>query len=53
LERHGLHPREAALDEPLRTLFLFAEHDQKAHVLSSDMLKSTSRKYIEPLESIR
>ena len=39
---------------PLRTLFLFAsEHDQKAHVLSSDMLKSyLARKYIEPLESI-
>ena len=39
---------------PLRTLFLFAgEHDQKAHVLSSDMLKSyLARKYIEPLESV-
>lgn len=39
---------------PLRTLFLFAsEHDQKAHVLSADMLKSyLARKYIEPLESI-
>ena len=39
---------------PLRTLFLFAgEHDQKAHVLSSDMLKSyLARKYIEPLESM-
>jgi hypothetical protein len=39
---------------PLRTLFLFAgEHDQKAHVLSADMLKSyLARKYIEPLESV-
>jgi hypothetical protein len=39
---------------PLRTLFLFAsEHDQKAHVLSTDMLKSyLARKYIEPLESV-
>jgi hypothetical protein len=39
---------------PLRTLFLFAsEHDAKAHVLSSDMLKSyLARKYIEPLESV-
>lgn len=39
---------------PLRTLFLFAgEHDQKAHVLSADALKSyLARKYIEPLESV-
>ena len=39
---------------PLRTLFLFAsEHDQKAHVMSADMLKSyLARKYIEPLESV-
>jgi hypothetical protein len=39
---------------PLRTLFLFAgEHDHKAHVLSTDMLKSyLARKYIEPLESV-
>ncbi len=39
---------------PLRTLFLFAaEQDQKAHVLSADMLKSyLARKYIEPLESV-
>jgi hypothetical protein len=39
---------------PLRTLFLFAgEHDQKAHVLSADILKSyLARKYIEPLESV-
>ena len=39
---------------PLRTLFLFAsEHDQKAHVISADMLKSyLARKYIEPLESV-
>ncbi|MDH5207462.1 MAG: DUF1631 domain-containing protein [Burkholderiaceae bacterium] len=39
---------------PLRTLFLFAgEHDQKAHVLSAENLKSyLARKYIEPLESV-
>ena len=39
---------------PLRTLFLFAsEHDQKAHVMSADMLKSyLARKYIEPLEAV-
>jgi hypothetical protein len=39
---------------PLRTLFLFAgEHDQKAHVLSAEILKSyLARKYIEPLESV-
>ncbi|HET9023725.1 MAG TPA: DUF1631 family protein, partial [Burkholderiaceae bacterium] len=39
---------------PLRTLFLFSgEHDQKAHVLSADTLKSyLARKYIEPLESV-
>ncbi|MGZ9030433.1 MAG: DUF1631 family protein [Burkholderiaceae bacterium] len=39
---------------PLRTLFLFAgEHDQKAHVLSAELLKSyLARKYIEPLESV-
>jgi hypothetical protein len=39
---------------PLRTLFLFAgEQDQKAHVLSADVLKSyLARKYIEPLESV-
>lgn len=39
---------------PLRTLFLFAsEHDQKAHVMSADMLKSyLARKYIEPLEAM-
>jgi hypothetical protein len=39
---------------PLRTLFLFSgEHNQKAHVLSADTLKSyLARKYIEPLESV-
>ncbi len=39
---------------PLRTLFLFAgEHDQKAHVLSAEILKAyLARKYIEPLESV-
>jgi Protein of unknown function (DUF1631) len=39
---------------PLRTLFLFSgEHNQKAHVLSADTLKSyIARKYIEPMESI-
>ena len=39
---------------PLRTLFLFSgEHNQKAHVLSADTLKSyIARKYIEPMESV-
>jgi hypothetical protein len=39
---------------PLRTLFLFSgEHNQKAHVLSADTLKSyLARKYIEPMESV-
>jgi hypothetical protein len=39
---------------PLRTLFLFAgEHDQKAHVLSAEILKSyLARRHIEPLESV-
>jgi hypothetical protein len=39
---------------PLRTLFLFSgEHEQKAHVLSADTLKSyLARGYIEPLESV-